>query len=292
MSEADTRPAPRRPSTARPREEVDDHATAQPTLAELDAIERLHAAVLHYAGAEIVDDPEVGVVWIRYTGRTTSLSFAKCVRWPDDVAEERFDDLAQRMRSAGDWPTISLAEGVSQPARLLSLVEQLGWIKVAGERMMFTRHAPVVPHLDPGLRIEAVTPGTAAELVGLETANFGLPPDDHGERAERLAEAVANSAVRGFIVRLVAEPVAGARLVQGPAGTGISALTGVGVTARLRGRGYGRLVTAVATRAGLATGHGLVWLSVDEANTAAVKLYESLGYEPTFAWSRWLAPAD
>ena len=56
-------------------------------------------------------------------------------------------------------------------------------------------------------------------------------------------------------------------------------------------RGYGRLITAVATRAGLATGHSLVWLSVDEGNTAAVELYRSLGYEPSISFSRWAAPA-
>ncbi len=50
------------------------------------------------------------------------------------------------------------------------------------------------------------------------------------------------------------------------------------------------MITAVATRAGLVTGHGLVWLSVDEANEGAIELYRSLGYEYTFSMSRWIAP--
>jgi ribosomal protein S18 acetylase RimI-like enzyme len=50
------------------------------------------------------------------------------------------------------------------------------------------------------------------------------------------------------------------------------------------------MITAVATRAGLVTGRGLVWLSVDEANQAAIDLYRSLGYEPSFVRTRWAAP--
>jgi ribosomal protein S18 acetylase RimI-like enzyme len=87
----------------------------------------------------------------------------------------------------------------------------------------------------------------------------------------------------------VREPVASARLAGGQ---GVAAVSAVSVAARHRRRGYGRMITAVATRAGLATGHSLVWLSVDEANTAAVELYTSLGFEPSFAWSRWAAPSD
>jgi ribosomal protein S18 acetylase RimI-like enzyme len=249
--------------------------------------------LLSYSGAEVTDDADAGVVWVRFTHRTPALSFAKCVRWEDDHVEERLSGLAERMRAAGEWPQISIAEGVSRPATLAAVLEQQGWVKVDGERMMFTRHAPVVPHLDPGLRIEAVTPRTAPDLVRLEIANFDLPPTELDGRVERLGAAVVSGALRGFIVRLFDEPLAGTRVATGVglSGARVAGLSGVGVAAGHRGRGYGRLLAAVATRAGLATGHGLVWLSVDESNTPALKLYKSLGYEPTFEWSRWLAPA-
>jgi ribosomal protein S18 acetylase RimI-like enzyme len=71
----------------------------------------------------------------------------------------------------------------------------------------------------------------------------------------------------------------------------VAGLHAVGVAGRQRRRGYGRMITAIATRAGLATGHKLVWLSVLETNTAAVDLYRSLGFEPAFRWTRWVAPA-
>jgi ribosomal protein S18 acetylase RimI-like enzyme len=151
---------------------------------------------------------------------------------------------------------------------------------------MWGRHPAVVPHLDPRLRVEAVTPATAAEAVQLETSVFGLDPDAMEEGTRLLAEAVAAGSTRAFILRLVREPVASARLVPGP---GIAGLHAIGVAARHRRRGYGRMVTAVATRAGLATGHKLIWLSVDDANAAAVELYSSLGFAKSFAWTRWTA---
>lgn len=290
MTDGPSPSAPRRPATARPRQDIDETAQiAPPTPDELDAIERQQATLLELSGAQVIDDSELGVVWVRFAHRVPALSFAKCVRWPADEFEPRLAAVDARMRADGEWPAISVAEGVSRPVDLAARLAGAGWIRVDAERIMFTRHAPLVPHLDPGLRIEAVTPATAMECVRLEVANFGLPEVEIGERAERLAVAVTTGAARGFIVRLLREPVASARLVPG---SGIAALTGVGVAARQRRRGYGRLVTAVATRAGLATGHKLVWLSVDEGNTAAAELYRSLGYEPTFAWSRWAAPAD
>jgi ribosomal protein S18 acetylase RimI-like enzyme len=58
-----------------------------------------------------------------------------------------------------------------------------------------------------------------------------------------------------------------------------------------RRRGLGTLVTAVATRAALAGGNRLVWLSVNELNDAAIGVYRQLGYQPGITWSRWVVGA-
>jgi hypothetical protein len=51
-------------------------------------------------------------------------------------------------------------------------------------------------------------------------------------------------------------------------------------------------VTTVATRAGLATGHSLVWLSVDPENASAWRLYSRLDYRAAFRWRRLIGPAQ
>ncbi|MEP7361466.1 MAG: GNAT family N-acetyltransferase, partial [Chloroflexota bacterium] len=116
-------------------------------------------------------------------------------------------------------------------------------------------------------------------------------PDAVAESAELLGRAVVSGATRAFLVRMATEVMASARLVPGEPGTSIASLHAVGVATRHRRRGYGRLITAIATRAGLATGHKLVWLSVDGDNAGAMEMYRGLAFDFTFDWTRWAAPA-
>jgi ribosomal protein S18 acetylase RimI-like enzyme len=280
-----------RPASARPRQDAPDAHDSQsaPSAAELAAIERHRIDWVRLLGARVADEPDLGVTLVTDDRVASSLNFAAGIRWAEGEVAERLSAVSARLRELGKWPQVIVAQGVTQPADLSDRLKQARWMPLAGERIMWTRHPAVVPHLDPGLRVEAVTPMSALECVRLETVNFGLIPDAAGESAELLANAVADGTTRAFLLRLVRDPIASARLVPGP-DLGVAGLHAIGVAARHRRRGYGRMITAVATRAGLATGHKLVWLSVDDANTAAVELYKSLGFEPSFTWTRWAAP--
>ena len=278
---------PRRPTSARPRTDTEHESTAPPNRAELEAIEHQQIEWSALLGAELVEDPYVGAVLVRHRDPGPGFNLATHIRWPDDAVKERLDEIERRMREAERWPSIVVADGLSEPPDLASHLRAAGWSLIGTELTMFARHAPVVPHLDPGLRVEAVTPASALESAELEGTVFGLPAFALGEQAERLARAVERGQVRGFLLRLVREPVATARLAPGH---GLAGLHGVAVAANHRRRGYGRMITAVATRAGLVTGRGLVWLSVDEANDAAIELYRTLGYEHSFKRTRWAAP--
>ena len=281
--------SPLRPASARPRRDAPEHeptAASAPSADELVAIERMHAELAIQADGSVTEDAELGVTWVRFPDRRPALNYAASLRWAADQFDGRLAEVVRRSREEGDWPVIQIAEGIAQPADLASRLAAAGWSRVAGERIMTTRHPATVPHLNCGLRVEAVTPATALDCVRLEMANFDLPLDQLGERAERLARLVESGRVRAFLLRLGREPVASVRLTSGP---GVASLTAIGTAARQRRRGYGRMITAVATRAGLATGHKLIWLSVDESNSGAVELYRSLGFDRSIAWSRWAA---
>jgi GNAT superfamily N-acetyltransferase len=256
---------------------------------ELRAIERHRIDWAAHLGATVTEDPELGLIEIRHEKERSTLNYAAALRWPSDEFSERLTTVTARMQEAGLWPSVVVCDKLSQPADLPDRLRAAGWLPVFGDRVMWTRHAATVPHLDPGLRVEAVTPPTAIEAARLESVVFGLHPDDIPETAELLAQTVVDGRARAFLLRLVGEPIAAARLGPGP---GVAGLHGIAVAERHRRRGYGRMITAVATRAGLATGHKLVWLSVDESNTAAVELYKSLGFANSFTWTRWVAPAS
>jgi ribosomal protein S18 acetylase RimI-like enzyme len=279
-----------RPASARPRQDqpAAHDAAVPPSSEELEAIEHDRISWAALLGASVHEQPDLGMTLVVHDRVGSPLNFAAAIRWPLNEVDARLAAVSSRMRAANAWPSVVVCSGLTQPPDLASALSEAGWIEVFSELIMATRRPQVVPHLDPSLRVEAVTPATALEAVRLETAVFGLLPDAIGESAELLARAVADGTTRGYLVRLGREPVATARLVPGPMVCGLHA---IGVAAHHRRRGYGRLITSVATRAGLATGHRLVWLGVLEENAPAVGLYRSLGFEPAFSWTRWIAPA-
>jgi N-acetylglutamate synthase len=282
---------PVRPDSARPRADAPESDAGQPpTQVERETIEWERTRWVTLLGASVDRDDALGVAWATHPARGAGLNFASLVRWPAAEVDARLATVDARMRAANVWPQIVVAEGLSEPPDLEGRLRAAGWVPLGSEQLMFTRHASVVPHLDPGLRVEAVTPATALECATLEAAAFGLDPDAIDVSAGLLALAVESGATRAFIVRLAREPIACARLVPGEPGSGVASLHAVGVAERHRRRGYGRLITAIATRAGLATGHKLVWLSVDADNAGAIAMYRGLAFDFTFSWMRWAAP--
>jgi ribosomal protein S18 acetylase RimI-like enzyme len=242
-----------------------------------------------YSGATMEHDAQLGVTLIRQPGMGPGLNFAARVRWPAAGVAERLRSLHEHMREAGEWPALVVAEGLTEPGDLALWLETNGWLDLERERVMWTRHPPRVPHLDPTLRVEAVTRRSAREFEVVEREVFGIDASRAEQRAERIAAGVEAGEFRAYLVRLRGEPVATARLA---AGTGVAGIFGVAVAAGHRRRGYGSLITAIATRAGLAAGSRLVWLSVEEGNRPAMNLYRGLGYQPSFAWARWISSAS
>lgn len=279
-----------RPASARPRSDgADEHTAAlPPTAEELAAIEAQRIDWARLQGADVEDAPELGGRLVSHDAPGSSLNYVAGIRWSAADAAARLASVVEQMSDRGEWPSVIVCDGLTTPADLGARLDDAGWLPVFSDVNMCTRHPAVVPHLDPSLRVEAVTPASALEAVRLETEVFGLMPDALGESAELLARSVADGTTRGFLLRLGEQAVATTRLVPGPLVAGLHA---VGVDARYRRRGYGRMLTTIATRAGLATGHKLVWLSVIEDNTPAVEMYRSLGYQPAFGWTRWIAPA-
>jgi ribosomal protein S18 acetylase RimI-like enzyme len=287
MSERRSSAPLRRPETARPRSDRGAEMAAL-TLDELAAIERQLVSLPEFSGATVADDDDLAAVTVTHPGRGPAQNFVGCMRWTEAAVASRVAAVERRMRSHGEWPSVLVAGGVSRPPSLDDRLSAAGWMRLEAERVMWTRRPPVVPHLDPTTRLEAATRRSAAEYERLEREIFGLQEVHAAERTERLAEAVESTGLRAFLVRLHGAPVAVARVALGE---GVAGLFGIGVAADRHRQGYGALVTAIATRSALATGGRLAWLSVSVSNEPAMRLYEALGYQPSFTWSRWLAPS-
>jgi ribosomal protein S18 acetylase RimI-like enzyme len=278
----------RRPDTARPRRDpTDTEEPRPPDPEELEAIEGQLVWLAELLGASAKEDADVGAIRVRWTGRGPAFNYAARVRWNDDDLDERIAELTRRARREGGTPAAVVAEGLTRPPLLAARLGALGWLPLVAETAMWTRRAAVVPHLDASMRIEAVTTATAPEYEVVERSIFAVPPIEADERIAALRETIEAGTQRAYLVRIGREPVATARLA---AREGIAALHGIGVAARWRRRGYGTLITTVASRAALAMGNRLVWLSVADGNAAARRLYDGLDYRPAFRWQLLVAP--
>ena len=278
-----------RPASARPRAGPSGDGSAPPSTPELDAMERHLGLMATHVGAQARADPDLdGLLIVVGVPPGRGIDQGSFVRWPDGWADARTAAFETSMRAQGAWPALVVVEGRSTPADLTTTLSQRGWTWLSSETVLWTRRAAPVPHLDPSLRLEAVTARSAAEHEDLERHIFGVPESSAAGRLAGTRRGIDDGTLRAFLLRSRGEAIAVARLSLRE---GMAALAGIGVTPGRRGEGLGGLITAICLRAGLALGRPLVWLSVDEHNDEALAVYDRLGFRPGFRWHRWLAPA-
>lgn len=259
------------------------------TLDELVRIQRHMAGLPRHTGAAVDQVDDLGVLMVRQPGAGAAINYAAMPRWDAASWRTSLERVAETMRREGSWPSVLLSDRLDRPTGLDQAMGSLGWRRLLGETVMWVGHASVVPHLDKRLRFEAVQSRSVADHEMLEREVFGVDPTRAAARRQELSDALATGGLRAFVMRLDDEPIAVARVSQGERVAGIYAL---GVAGAWRGKGYGTLLATIATRTGMATGNRIVWLSVEDGNAPARHVYERLGFQPAFAWSRWLAPAD
>ena len=280
----------RRPETARPRDEAPVLAEpVPPDRSELEAIGRQLLSLWEFAGATVTHLDDLDVELVTWPERGLAFNHGARPRWAEAAWASRAKALVERLHGLGQVPALVVVEELDRPPGLVARLLDSGWLEIGREQVFWTRRVGVVPHLDPAMRIEALTAPRVAAYEALERTIFGLSAGEAADRRVALEGGLASGRLRGYLVRIGKEPVAVARLVQGD---GIAVLQGIGVVAERRRQGYGRLITTIATRAGLAAGARLVWLSVEASNEPAKALYEGLDYRPALTWRRLIHPGQ
>jgi ribosomal protein S18 acetylase RimI-like enzyme len=137
------------------------------------------------------------------------------------------------------------------------------------------RPAGVAVHRFQRLR-EAPALDAAERIVAVLVDAFGV---DAARRAGIVAETLATLADPRFTHYLVTIDDAPAAAARRATFDRLSYLSSIGTVGWARGRGLGRLVTAIATLDGLDAGSDWAHLGVFADNEAAIGLYRGLGYE-------------
>jgi ribosomal protein S18 acetylase RimI-like enzyme len=279
-------PRIQRPPNARARRETSEAPPTGPDAAESKAIERAQARLVELGGAARIEDPDRRATLLEWPGRGPAFNHATCLRWSDDDWADQASRVAARFVDRGEAPCLIVSDGLATPVDLAERLRDAGWLEIGHEIVLWTRRAAVVPHLDGELRLEAVTPARIDAYESLERRIFGISEREAGDRRAALAASIDGGPIRAYVVREAGAPVATARLLVEDR---LAAIHGLGVVPERRRHGLGRYLTTIVTRAGLALGASLVWLSVDVDNAAARALYDGLDYRPAFDWHRFLS---
>ncbi|MGN5633640.1 GNAT family N-acetyltransferase [Streptomyces sp. AC154] len=177
------------------------------------------------------------------------------------------------------------------PARRLTAA--LGYTERS--RNMIKSLPPVPPALPDGLTARPMSPDEFARWEGSAIAGYaeslvtrGIPaeaalPAARASHAGHLPDGLATEGAHLHLLIHEGGTVGHvwvARFEMHP-GVLVGYVFDVEVHEEFRGRGYGRALMTEAERIALAAGHDRLGLHVVTANIPAVRLYESLGYEPT-----------
>src|SRR5689334_23760533 len=95
-----------RPSSARPRQDHDEHAAEPPSVEELRAIEAHRIDWARIQGATVEDVPELGGKLVTHSALGSSLNYVAGIRWTDGDIEAHLAAVVELMSDRGAWPSI------------------------------------------------------------------------------------------------------------------------------------------------------------------------------------------
>lgn len=212
------------------------------------------------------------------------------VRWPSDPAafDRRLTEMLVLFASLGRQPHVWPSPLHDTPA---DLVERLGanGFRDTGEGSVMILGDPgpaqalAACPLEAGITIERLSgmrgrlaDEAATAIVDVLADAFDVGSDRRlGVTAETITS-LARPTFTHYLARSDGRPVAVARRATFD---GISYLSSIGTAAWGRGRGFGRLVTAVASSDAVAAGSEWTHLGVFADNRGAIRLYRDLGFE-------------
>jgi len=215
----------------------------------------------------------------------------EALRWPAEPAafDRRLSESFIQFATLGRRPHIWPSPGFDDPPDLVARLVSHGFEDIGrGQVMLLTK--PDLARTALSGSGEATGTSIVERLHGLSGSAAGRSARDvvevlldafEVEPERRTAIELETAVTLGhpdfwhYLVRFEGRPAAVARR-----GTfdGLSYLSSIGTTRWARGLGLGRLVTAAAAIDGHAAGSDWTYLGVFAENTAAIRLYERVGF--------------
>ncbi len=210
------------------------------------------------------------------------------IRWPAETAafDRRLDEIITLFATLDRLPHIWPRPALNEPADIAERLIAAGFEDVGGGHIMLLIDPAKVTEIakEPMTRSISIERlhllGPAARLAAASDVSlvlaeaFAVP-----ERRESIEmETVSMFDAPGLhacLIRIDGEPVAAAKRSTFD---GASYLSSIGTRPAFRGRGLGRLVTAIVAADALAAQSKWTYLGVFAENASAITLYEGLGF--------------
>ena len=211
------------------------------------------------------------------------------IRWPEaaDAFDRRLTEILVLFATIARQPHVWPSPAHDTPADLIARLESNGF-RDMGAGMLMARSTsagdgPTEPALPPGVTLErtgqldgADADAASGAIVAVLTDAFDVIGDRQRGIEAETAVSLANPWFTHYLLRFEGEPAAVARRATFD---GLSYLSSIGTASWARGRGFGRVVTAEATRDAIRVGSEWAYLGVYAENKGAIRLYEGLGYQ-------------
>jgi ribosomal protein S18 acetylase RimI-like enzyme len=209
------------------------------------------------------------------------------VRWPSDsrAFDARLREACDLFRALERRPYVWAVPGLSEPDDLVDRLAANGFVDQGGGFDMVLVREPgaaterdladgaVLDHLNR-LTDDAI-PSRAEALARVIGESFDIPSARHANLVREIGLTLGRPDFHGYVITVDGEPVAtGQRYTF----DGASYLSSIGTRPGWRGRGYGAHVTRVLVGDSRAEGVDLIYLGVYADNTAAIRLYQRLGF--------------
>ncbi len=213
---------------------------------------------------------------------------ANAIRWPSGAAEfdRRLDALTTLCATLDRLPHVWPRAILNEPVDLVERLTANGFVNTgSGHVMVLADSEPVRRAADRPLpagvtverhhRVAPIDRADVANAIGLVSAEAFEMPDRSESIEQESVSLFDRPEVHAIIVRVDGEPAATAKRISFD---GASYLTSIGSRPAFRGRGLGRLATAIVTADAVRDGSRWVHLGVWAENEPALTLYRSLGF--------------
>ena len=228
----------------------------------------------------LVDETEPEPFWNRLEG----------LRWPADPAafDQRLTEMLVMFAAAGRQPHIWASPLHDAPVDLVPRLSANGFRDMGSSNVMVLADPDPARQaassgLPSGLALErlagcsgAAAETAAAAIVDVLLDAFDVDPDRRSGIRDETMTSLAHPWFTHYLLRLDGRPAAVARRATFD---GATYLSSIGTAGWARGRGYGSLVTRIASADGLAADGDWIYLGVFAENTQAIGVYERSGFE-------------